>query len=52
MVYRLSQIAQIVGGRFVGCDLEVVSVATDSRSYAMAADTLFVALPAASISLQ
>ena len=44
MLYRLSQIAKIVGGRLVGCDLEVRSVATDSRSYAMAANTLFVAM--------
>ena len=44
MVYRLSQIAKIVGGRLVGCDLEVRSVATDSRSYAMTPDTLFVAM--------
>ncbi len=44
MVYRLSQIAQIVGGRHVGCDMEVHSVVTDSRSYATTADTLFVAI--------
>ena len=44
MNYRLSDIATIVGGRLVGCDLEVASVATDSRSYAIAHDTLFVAM--------
>ena len=44
MKYLLSDIAQIVGGRLVGCDLEVASVATDSRSYAIARDTLFVAM--------
>ena len=44
MRYFLSNIAEIVGGRLVGCDKEVTSVATDSRSYAMAHDTLFVAM--------
>ena len=44
MRYFLSNIAQIVGGKFVGCDLEVASVATDSRSYAITCDTLFVAM--------
>ena len=44
MRYFLSDIAKIVGGRLVGSDLEVTSVATDSRSYAMASDTLFVAM--------
>ena len=44
MRYFLSEIAQIVGGRFTGCDMEVTSVATDSRSYAMTRDTLFVAM--------
>ena len=44
MRYLLSEIAQIVGGRLVGCDFEVASVATDSRSYAMTHDTLFVAM--------
>lgn len=44
MKYLLSDIARIVGGRLTGCDLEVVSVATDSRSYAVAHDTLFVAM--------
>lgn len=44
MNYRLSDIAAIVGGRLIGCDLEVASVATDSRSYAITHDTLFVAI--------
>ena len=44
MRYLLSEIAQIVGGRLMGCDLAVASVATDSRSYAMTHDTLFVAM--------
>ena len=44
MRYFLSDIAKIVGGRLEGSDLEVTSVATDSRSYAMASDTLFVAM--------
>lgn len=44
MKYLLSDIAQIVGGRLVGNDLEVASVATDSRSYALTTDTLFVAM--------
>ena len=44
MNYLLSDIAQIIGGRLVGCDLEVASVATDSRSYAITHDTLFVAM--------
>ena len=44
MIYRLSDIASIVGGRLVGCDLEVTAVATDSRSYAITHDTLFVAM--------
>ena len=44
MRYFLSDIAQIVGGRLVGCDSEVTSVATDSRSYAITSDALFVAM--------
>ena len=44
MRYLLSDIAKIVGGRLVGCNLEVASVATDSRSYALTPDTLFVAM--------
>ncbi len=44
MIYRLSDIANIVGGHLIGYDLEVTSVATDSRSYAITPDTLFVAM--------
>ena len=44
MKYNLSDIARIVSGKLVGCDLEVTTVATDSRSYAMSGDTLFVAM--------
>ena len=44
MKYFLSDIASIVNGRLVGCDLEVTAVATDSRSYALNSDTLFVAM--------
>ena len=44
MRYSLSDIAHITGGRLVGYDVEVTSVATDSRSYAIACDTLFVAM--------
>ena len=44
MRYFLSNIAQIVGGKLIGRDLEVTAVATDSRSYAIDCDTLFVAM--------
>ncbi len=44
MRYRLSDIAKIVGGSLLGCDLEVTAVATDSRSYAITPNTLFVAM--------
>ncbi len=44
MRYHLSDIANIVGGSLVGCDLEVTAVATDSRTYAITHDTLFVAM--------
>ena len=44
MRYHLSDIANIVGGNLMGCDLEVTAVATDSRSYAITPDTLFVAM--------
>ena len=44
MRYHLSEIADIVGGRLVGCDLEVTTIATDSRSYALAHNSLFVAM--------
>ena len=46
MNYRLSQIASIVGGRMCGCDVEVRSVVTDSRSLSceMGSAPLFVAM--------
>ena len=44
MKYHLSDIANILGGNLVGCDLEVTAIATDSRSYAITPDTLFVAM--------
>ena len=44
MRYHLSDIAAIVGGRLVGCDLEVTAIATDSRSYAITKESLFVAM--------
>ena len=44
MKYYLSDIAKIVGGRLIGCDLEVTAIATDSRSYAITCDTLFMAM--------
>ena len=44
MRYHLSDIAAIVGGRLVGCDLEVTTIATDSRSYAITKESLFVAM--------
>lgn len=46
MNYRLSQIASIVGGRHYGCDVEVRSVVTDSRSLSceLGAAPLFVAM--------
>ena len=46
MRYRLSQIAAITGGRLLGEDLEVRSVATDSRSLSCELGTapLFVAM--------
>ncbi|MDO4759003.1 MAG: alanine racemase [Rikenellaceae bacterium] len=46
MKYRLSQIATITGGRLVGEDREVCSVATDSRSLSceLGAEPLFVAM--------
>ncbi len=46
MKYTLSQIAAITGGRLVGTDSEVCSVATDSRSLSceMHARPLFVAM--------
>lgn len=46
MKYLLSQIAGIVGGRFTGCDSEVQSVVTDSRSLTceLGSGPLFVAM--------
>ena len=44
MRYFLSDIAKIVGGSLIGRDMEVNAVATDSRSYAITPDTLFVAM--------
>ena len=46
MQYTLSEIAAITGGRLQGCDMEVRSVATDSRSLSceMGADPMFVAI--------
>ena len=46
MNYKLSRIAGIVGGTFSGCDTEVRSVVTDSRSLTceLGSDPLFVAM--------
>lgn len=46
MEYKLSQIAAICGGKFAGCDAEVRSVVTDSRSLSceMGCCPMFVAL--------
>ena len=44
MYYKLSDIARICGGEFVGEDLAVESVITDSRSFAAAGTALFVAM--------
>lgn len=46
MRYLLSDIADICGGKFVGCDVEVRSIATDSRSLSceMGDNPLFVAM--------
>ena len=46
MKYRLSEIARICGGSLEGCDLEVETVATDSRSLVpeLGASPLFVAM--------
>ena len=43
MRYRLSEIAKICGGRLVGCDHEVESILTDSRSFMVQPQVLFVA---------
>lgn len=46
MNYRLSQIAAICGGKFSGCDSEVQSVVTDSRSLSceLGCSPMFVAM--------
>lgn len=44
MRYRLSEIAEICGGRLAGEDLTVNGVETDSRNCAFGSDTMFVAM--------
>ena len=44
MRYRLSEIASVCGGRLCGEDMQVCSIVTDSRSYAVTEDALFVAM--------
>ena len=44
MRYRLSEIAQMCGGEFVGQDMEVTSVVTDSRACAFCDGAMFVAM--------
>ena len=46
MNYRLSRIAAICGGKFSGCDSEVRSVVTDSRSLSceLGCSPMFVAM--------
>ena len=44
MKYRLSEIAQMCGGRVVGRDVTVGGIVTDSRSCAFAGDAMFVAM--------
>lgn len=44
MKFLLSDIAKICGGRLCGCDMEVSSVITDSRSCAMTSEAMFVAI--------
>ena len=44
MKFLLSDIAEICGGRLCGCDMEVSSVITDSRSCAVSAEAMFVAI--------
>ncbi len=44
MKYRLSEIADICGGRLCGADIEVDEVETDSRNCAFGKNTLFVAI--------
>lgn len=43
MHYSLSSIAKICGGRLIGCDREVDAVITDSRSFMVQPNALFVA---------
>lgn len=43
MRYLLSEIAEICGGRLIGCDHEVNGVVTDSRSFMVEPSALFVA---------
>ena len=47
MRYRLSQIAELCGGRLTGADREVTEVATDSRSCAFGGEPLFAAIAGA-----
>lgn len=44
MNYLLSEIAAIVGGELMGCDVRVSGVATDSRSVLSSQDVLFAAI--------
>ena len=44
MKYRLSEIAAMCGGRFLGQDVEVGDVVTDSRSCAFGREAMFVAM--------
>ena len=44
MRYLLSEIAKICGGKHLGKDVEISSVITDSRSYAVTDEALFVAM--------
>ncbi len=43
MRYSLSLIAEICGGRLIGCDREIDAVVTDSRSFMVQPSALFVA---------
>ena len=43
MRYSLSLIAEIGGGRLIGCNREVDAVVTDSRSFMVQPSALFVA---------
>ena len=44
MNYLLSDIAQIVGGKHIGCDIRVSEVATDSRSVIASQEVVFAAI--------